>query len=148
MEPKQPDNPMDLRSPSPVHHEVPVAEKWIPVPSPSATKLPLSPSANEAKKTISTSAPHLATSSGSEKQDTGRTFMLQLSDQELKQKLPTVPSEAYHINKFDIGFAPVDIHGKLLLDLKNTGGWRAALFIFGMCFWRKHAALFLLSCGI
>jgi hypothetical protein len=136
MEPKQPDNPMDLKSSSPAHHEVPVAEKWIPVPSPLATKYPLSPSPNDAKKTISTSEPHLAMSSGSEKQDTGSTFMLHPSDQELKQKLPTAASEVGNINRFDIGFAPVDIHGKLLLDLKNTGGWRAALFIFGMCIWR------------
>lgn len=62
--------------------------------------------------------------------------MLHPSDQELKQKLPTAASEVGNINRFDIGFAPVDIHGKLLLDLKNTGGWRAALFIFGMCIWR------------
>ncbi|CAM6059996.1 unnamed protein product [Sphagnum tenellum] len=35
------------------------------------------------------------------------------------------------IDKFNIGFTPVDLRGRPLLDLSNTGGWRAALFIFG-----------------
>ncbi len=35
------------------------------------------------------------------------------------------------IDKFNIGFTPVDLPGRPLLDLSNTGGWRAALFIFG-----------------
>jgi hypothetical protein len=35
------------------------------------------------------------------------------------------------LDKFSIGFSPVDIHGRPFLDLSNTGGWRAAFFIFG-----------------
>ncbi|CAK9872905.1 unnamed protein product [Sphagnum jensenii] len=35
------------------------------------------------------------------------------------------------IDKFNIGFTPVDLRGRPLLDLSNTGGWRAASFIFG-----------------
>jgi hypothetical protein len=35
------------------------------------------------------------------------------------------------LDKFSIGFSPVDIHGRPLLDLSNTGGWQAAFFIFG-----------------
>ncbi|KAJ7550068.1 hypothetical protein O6H91_07G081600 [Diphasiastrum complanatum] len=33
--------------------------------------------------------------------------------------------------KWKIGFAPVDIHGRQLLDLSNKGGWKACIFIFG-----------------
>ncbi|CAK9225060.1 unnamed protein product [Sphagnum jensenii] len=35
-------------------------------------------------------------------------------------------------HKFCIGFSPVDVRGRPLLDLSKTGGWRAAFFIFGM----------------
>jgi hypothetical protein len=41
------------------------------------------------------------------------------------------------IDKFNIGFTPVDLRGRPLLDLSNTGGWRAALFIFGRYYYGK-----------
>ncbi len=41
------------------------------------------------------------------------------------------------VDKFNIGFTPVDLRGRPLLDLSNTGGWRAALFIFGRYYYGK-----------
>jgi hypothetical protein len=41
------------------------------------------------------------------------------------------------IDKFNIGFTPVDLRGRPILDLSNTGGWRAALFIFGRYYYGK-----------
>ncbi|KAH8965622.1 hypothetical protein BDL97_04G126600, partial [Sphagnum fallax] len=38
---------------------------------------------------------------------------------------------------FCIGFSPVDVRGRPLLDLSKTGGWRAAFFIFGMSILNK-----------
>jgi hypothetical protein len=44
-------------------------------------------------------------------------------------------------HKFCIGFSPVDLRGRPLLDLSNTGGWRAAFFIFGMSILtQKHSS--------
>jgi hypothetical protein len=40
-------------------------------------------------------------------------------------------------HKFCIGFSPVDVRGRPLLDLSKTGGWRAAFFIFGMSIFNK-----------
>jgi hypothetical protein len=40
-------------------------------------------------------------------------------------------------HKFCIGFSPVDVRGRPLLDLSKTGGWRAAFFIFGMSILNK-----------
>jgi len=49
-----------------------------------------------------------------------------------EQRLPVDHEPAAStIDKFNIGFTPVDLRGRPLLDLSNTGGWRAALFIFG-----------------
>lgn len=102
------------------------AEQWIPVMSPSATK-PLSASAI---KTAGMNSPVLSIPDGcSDKTASSDMFVLHPSVQDHKRR--SVPSETCEVDKFNIGFAPVDIHGKLLLDLKNTGGWRAALFIFG-----------------
>lgn len=108
-----------------LNDEVPVAEQWIPVPSPSATTL-ISPSRNDGKKAVST--PIMLVSNGS---DNGapNTFMLQPA-QELNRVTPS-GTEVSVVDKYNIGFSPVDIHGRVLLDLKKTGGWRAALFIFG-----------------
>jgi hypothetical protein len=43
-------------------------------------------------------------------------------------------SACFEVDKFSIGYTPVDIRGRPLLDLSKTGGWRAAFFIFGACF--------------
>jgi peptide/histidine transporter 3/4 len=40
-------------------------------------------------------------------------------------------SACFEVDKFSIGYTPVDIRGRPLLDLSKTGGWRAAFFIFG-----------------
>ncbi len=40
-------------------------------------------------------------------------------------------------HKFCMGFSPVDVRGRPLLDLSKTGGWRAAFFIFGMSILNK-----------
>jgi hypothetical protein len=45
-----------------------------------------------------------------------------------------MPSACFEVDKFSIGYTPVDIRGRPLLDLSKTGGWRAAFFIFGACF--------------
>ncbi len=54
-------------------------------------------------------------------------------DDELRQPVDHEPAALTIdiIDKFNIGFTPVDLQGRPLLDLSNTGGWRAALFIFG-----------------
>jgi peptide/histidine transporter 3/4 len=54
------------------------------------------------------------------------------NDDDDEQRLPVDHEPAAStIDKFNIGFTPVDLRGRPLLDLSNTGGWRAALFIFG-----------------
>ena len=108
-----------------LNDEVPVAEQWIPVPSPSATT-PISPSRNDGKKTVTT--PIMCVSNGSDNA-APNTFMLQPA-QELK-RVTSSGSEVSVVDKYNIGFSPVDIHGRVLLNLTKTGGWRAALFIFG-----------------
>nr|XP_024361455.1 protein NRT1/ PTR FAMILY 8.2-like isoform X2 [Physcomitrium patens]PNR30826.1 hypothetical protein PHYPA_027142 [Physcomitrium patens] len=106
-----------------------VSYQWIPVSSPSVTK-PYSPAAAGSKKTTEEDA-----------------SSAQCID-EISDKAPAADSSMVHatydhkrvaphslkmhgVDKLNIGFAPVDLRGNLLLDLKNTGGWRAAFFIFG-----------------
>jgi hypothetical protein len=43
-------------------------------------------------------------------------------------------------HKFCIGFSPVDVRGRPLLDLSKTGGWRAAFFIFGISILTNHTS--------
>ncbi|KAG0556445.1 hypothetical protein KC19_11G054600 [Ceratodon purpureus] len=110
-------------------------EQWVPVSSPSATK-PMSPAAKDLNKTATMYAPvGAAADEHSGKPAAPETFMLLPSVQDTQSLNTTVgktvSSETCGIDKLNIGYAPVDIRGKLLLDLKNTGGWRAALFIFG-----------------
>lgn len=114
-------------------HKSPVqlqqAEQWIPVSSPTAT-IPLSPAAKDLNKMASINSPFLSIPGGcSDKMASPDIFMLHPSVQD--QKRTPLSFETFEVDKFNIGYAPVDIHGKLLLDLKNTGGWRAAFFIFG-----------------
>ena len=110
-------------------------EQWVPVSSPSATK-PMSPAVKDLNKTATMYAPvGAAADEHSGKPAAPETFMLLPSVQDTQSLNTTVgktvSSETCGIDKLNIGYAPVDIRGKLLLDLKNTGGWRAALFIFG-----------------
>ncbi|KAJ7548755.1 hypothetical protein O6H91_07G025600 [Diphasiastrum complanatum] len=48
-----------------------------------------------------------------------------------EEKEPVPQADDKDIDKWAIGFAPVDRHGRPLTDLSSTGGWLAALFIFG-----------------
>jgi hypothetical protein len=115
---------------SPVHLQ-PAAEQWIPVSSPSATK-PMSPAAAKELNKTAANVGAVANNVSGGKAAAPDTFMLLPSVQDNKPLNPTtVASETCGVDKLNIGYAPVDIRGKLLVDMKNTGGWRAALFIFG-----------------
>lgn len=106
------------------------AEQWVPVSSPSATT-PVSPARKELNKSATTYGPVVAVADGySGKAAAPDTFMLLPSVQDHKL-ITTASSGTCDVDNLNIGYAPVDIRGKLLLDMKNTGGWRAALFIFG-----------------
>lgn len=114
-------------------HNAPVRlhqeEQWIPVVSPSSAKS-LSPAPKDLTKTAVMNSSVLSSPSRcSDNMASTDIFLLHPS---VGNRKPTpVPSATIEVDKFHIGFAPVDIRGRLLLDLKNTGGWRAALFIFG-----------------
>ena len=104
-------------------------DRWVPVLSPTVTK-PMSPAAKGLNKTETVEA--VADAFFGRAAVTDHTFMLPPNSVQEHKLNTTVSSETCHVHdKFNIGYAPVDIRGKLLLDLKNTGGWRAALFIFG-----------------
>lgn len=46
----------------------------------------------------------------------------------------SIKPESLQFDKYNIGFTPVNIHGRPILDTTGTGGWRAALFVFGTNF--------------